>query len=280
MSHERARGRRAATGDGRRARRRPAELAAPDRRPRRRAAPRSAADARVERLKDKLLGPALPNEALAHERLGQPDRAGRVLLRRAVVDGVRHRGDPADAARRRASACSPSATSCRSPSPWSCVLAILMFSYRQTIKAYPSAGGAYIVTKDNLGLLPGPGRRRRAAHRLHPHRGRVGVGRHRRALLGRPRHVPLAGADRARLHRPHRRGQPARRQGVGPHLRRPDLLLRRRRCSSIIVVGLVQGGDRRDLHHVPPTDPAAPRARPARSASSCCSTPSPPAAPP
>src|SRR3954449_9124842 len=34
------------------------------------------------------------------------------------------------------------------------VLVILMFSYRQTIKAYPSAGGAYIVTKDNLGLLP------------------------------------------------------------------------------------------------------------------------------
>ena len=34
------------------------------------------------------------------------------------------------------------------------VLAILMFSYRQTIKAYPSAGGAYIVTKDNFGLVP------------------------------------------------------------------------------------------------------------------------------
>jgi amino acid transporter len=32
--------------------------------------------------------------------------------------------------------------------------AILIFSYRQTIKAYPSAGGAYVVTKDNLGLLP------------------------------------------------------------------------------------------------------------------------------
>jgi amino acid transporter len=31
---------------------------------------------------------------------------------------------------------------------------ILIFSYRQTIKAYPTAGGAYIVTKDNLGLLP------------------------------------------------------------------------------------------------------------------------------
>ena len=32
--------------------------------------------------------------------------------------------------------------------------AILIFSYRQTIKAYPTAGGAYIVTKDNLGLMP------------------------------------------------------------------------------------------------------------------------------
>jgi amino acid transporter len=31
--------------------------------------------------------------------------------------------------------------------------AILIFSYRQTIKAYPSAGGAYIVTRDNFGLL-------------------------------------------------------------------------------------------------------------------------------
>jgi amino acid transporter len=34
------------------------------------------------------------------------------------------------------------------------VEAILVFSYRQTIKAYPTAGGAYIVTRDNFGLLP------------------------------------------------------------------------------------------------------------------------------
>jgi amino acid transporter len=34
------------------------------------------------------------------------------------------------------------------------VLAILLFSYRQTIKAYPSGGGAYVVTKDNFGLIP------------------------------------------------------------------------------------------------------------------------------
>jgi hypothetical protein len=31
------------------------------------------------------------------------------------------------------------------------LLAILILSYRQTITAYPSAGGAYIVTKDNFG---------------------------------------------------------------------------------------------------------------------------------
>jgi amino acid transporter len=34
------------------------------------------------------------------------------------------------------------------------VLGVLLFSYRQTIKAYPQAGGAYLVTRDNFGLLP------------------------------------------------------------------------------------------------------------------------------
>src|SRR5438046_6618038 len=37
-----------------------------------------------------------------------------------------------------------------------CVLiAIVVSSYRQTIRAYPQGGGAYIVTKDNLGVVPG-----------------------------------------------------------------------------------------------------------------------------
>jgi amino acid transporter len=34
------------------------------------------------------------------------------------------------------------------------MLAVVVFSYRQTISAYPSGGGAYIVAKDNLGRLP------------------------------------------------------------------------------------------------------------------------------
>ncbi|TMD99280.1 MAG: APC family permease, partial [Chloroflexi bacterium] len=35
------------------------------------------------------------------------------------------------------------------------LLAIVAISYRQTIPAYPSGGGSYIVAKDNLGTLPG-----------------------------------------------------------------------------------------------------------------------------
>jgi amino acid transporter len=37
----------------------------------------------------------------------------------------------------------------------SVLIAIVISSYRQTIRAYPHGGGAYIVTKDNLGVVPG-----------------------------------------------------------------------------------------------------------------------------
>src|SRR5205807_6238926 len=35
------------------------------------------------------------------------------------------------------------------------LIAIVVASYRQTILAYPRGGGAYIVSKDNLGVVPG-----------------------------------------------------------------------------------------------------------------------------
>jgi amino acid transporter len=35
------------------------------------------------------------------------------------------------------------------------LLAIVVMSYRQTIRAYPSGGGSYIVANDNLGMIPG-----------------------------------------------------------------------------------------------------------------------------
>ena len=46
------------------------------------------------------------------------------------------------------------------------MLAIVTFSYEQTIHAYPGGGGAYIVARDNLG--EGPAQRQGGiAHRLH-----------------------------------------------------------------------------------------------------------------
>ena len=105
------------------------------------------------------------------------------------------------------------------------VLVILMFSYRQTIKAYPSAGGAYIVTKDNLGLLPAQvaGVALLTDYILTV---AVSVSAGVAALYSAfPAVLPVQGAGGAGLHRHHRLGQPARGEGVGPHLRRADLRL-------------------------------------------------------
>ena len=46
------------------------------------------------------------------------------------------------------------------------LLVIVVFSYWQTIFAYPKGGGSYIVSKDNLGTLARPDRRCRPPHRL------------------------------------------------------------------------------------------------------------------
>ncbi len=35
------------------------------------------------------------------------------------------------------------------------LLAIVVLSYRQTIRAYPEGGGAFVVSYENLGLVPG-----------------------------------------------------------------------------------------------------------------------------
>src|SRR5204862_2694898 len=36
------------------------------------------------------------------------------------------------------------------------VLAIVVLSYRQTVRAYETSGGAYVVAKEDLGRLPSP----------------------------------------------------------------------------------------------------------------------------
>ena len=64
------------------------------------------------------------------------------------------------------------------------LLAIVVISYRQTIRAYPEGGGAFSGQLREPRGHPRGGGGRLAAHRLRPHRGGVGVGRGRRHHLG------------------------------------------------------------------------------------------------
>ena len=114
-------------------------------------------ESRAYRFKSKVLGQPLTNDQLEHERLGKPTAlavfasdalsstayASEEILRTLLMIG---------------GAGGIGVLAFRYLTPITValvlVLVILIFSYRQTIKAYPSAGGAYIVTKDNLGLIP------------------------------------------------------------------------------------------------------------------------------
>ncbi len=104
------------------------------------------------RVKNKLLGPPLNTDQLAHERLGKP-----TALAVFASDNL---SSSAYATEEILKVLVPvvgvAAFSLVVPVTVALlvVLAFLILSYRQTIKAYPTAGGAYIVTRDNFGLLP------------------------------------------------------------------------------------------------------------------------------
>jgi amino acid transporter len=97
------------------------------------------------------LGPALPTARLRHERLGKP-----TALAVFASDNLSSSAYATEEILKVAvPAVGAIAFSLVMPITFGIlgVLAILLFSYRQTIRAYPSAGGAYIVTRDNFGLL-------------------------------------------------------------------------------------------------------------------------------
>src|SRR5438874_5715318 len=104
------------------------------------------------RLKNSLLGRPLHTDQLVHERLGKPtafavfasDNLSSVAY--GTEEIIRHLVPYVGIA----------AFALVMPTTVALlvVLGSLILSYRQTIKAYPSAGGAYIVTRDNFGLLP------------------------------------------------------------------------------------------------------------------------------
>jgi amino acid transporter len=104
------------------------------------------------RVKSKLLGPPLHTEQLEHERLGKPTALAVFASDNlsssayATEEILRHLVPYVGLA----------AFALVVPLTIALlvVLGFLILSYRQTIKAYPTAGGAYMVTRDNFGLLP------------------------------------------------------------------------------------------------------------------------------
>jgi amino acid transporter len=98
-----------------------------------------------------VLGPALPTAQLKHQRLGKPTALA--VFASDNLSSVAYATE--EILKVAVPAIGLLAFSVVMPVTFGIlgVLAILLFSYRQTIKAYPSAGGAYVVTKDNFGLL-------------------------------------------------------------------------------------------------------------------------------
>ena len=104
------------------------------------------------RLKRKLLGRPLRTEQLEHERLGKPTAlavfaSDNLSSSAYATEEILHVLVPAVGLAAFALVVPITVAML-------VVLGFLILSYRQTIKEYPSAGGAYLVTKDNFGIVP------------------------------------------------------------------------------------------------------------------------------
>jgi amino acid transporter len=109
-------------------------------------------ETRAYRIKDRLLGRPLHNDQLPNQRLGKP-----TALAVFASDNLSSSAYATEEILRvLVPAIGIAAFALVVPITVAMlvVLAFLILSYRQTIKAYPSAGGAYVVTRDNFGLLP------------------------------------------------------------------------------------------------------------------------------
>jgi amino acid transporter len=109
-------------------------------------------DSFAYRAKRKVLGPPLHSDELDHQRLGKP-----TALAVFASDNL---SSSAYATEEILHALVPFvgllAFSLVMPITIALLvmLALLILSYRETIRAYPSAGGAYLVTRDNFGIIP------------------------------------------------------------------------------------------------------------------------------
>lgn len=104
------------------------------------------------RIKRKILGPPLHSDQLEHERLGRP-----TALAVFASDNLSSSAYATEEILRvLIPAIGIAAFSLVVPVTIAMlvVLGFLILSYRETIKAYPTAGGAYVVTRDNFGIRP------------------------------------------------------------------------------------------------------------------------------
>ncbi len=98
-----------------------------------------------------LIGPPLPTQRMAHERLGKVQALA--VLSSDALSSVAYATEEILLVLVLGGTAALSLT-------WPVALAIagliviVVASYYQTVHAYPSGGGAYIVTKDNLGTMP------------------------------------------------------------------------------------------------------------------------------
>ena len=159
----------------------------------------------------------------------QEDRPGCLLLRRHLLHGLRLRGDPVRGGPGRLQP---------GPRP-------AHAGAHRPGRGSASGHRGHLVPPDDLrlperrrllrgeprepGRLPLPRRRRFPVDRLHPHSGRLDIGRRGRHHLDPhlPGHRPPAGAPRPGPDRGDHPGQPPGDQGVRPDLRHPDLRLHR-----------------------------------------------------
>ena len=109
-------------------------------------------DSLAYRFKRKFLGPPLHTDEMEHQRLGKPTAlavfaSDNLSSSAYATEEILHVLVPAIGL---------AAFSLVVPITIAMVvvLGFLILSYRETIKEYPSAGGAYLVTRDNFGIVP------------------------------------------------------------------------------------------------------------------------------
>ncbi|MGQ0833234.1 MAG: amino acid permease [Microthrixaceae bacterium] len=109
-------------------------------------------DSIAYRLKRRILGPPLHSDQMEHQRLGKPTAlavfaSDNLSSSAYATEEILHVLIPLVGL---------AAFSLVVPITVAMivVLAFLILSYRETIKEYPSAGGAYLVTRDNFGIIP------------------------------------------------------------------------------------------------------------------------------